>query len=90
MKSSDLPAEATQILEKYGATYVSHKIELDYDHWSAGIGDFIHDLNFLLKPVPTDDVLHAVLPEELRAEAPSGFAIIGHIGKWLVLLDELF
>ena len=28
----------------------------------------------------SDDILRAVLPEELLAGAPSGFATVGHIG----------
>ena len=27
-----------------------------------------------------DEILHAFLPEELREGAPTGFAMVGHIG----------
>lgn len=31
--------------------------------------------------VSPDDILAAILPEELVAEAPSGFATVGHVGS---------
>lgn len=36
-------------------------------------GDFSHKL-------VQDEILQATLPEELREESPTGFAITGHIG----------
>lgn len=30
--------------------------------------------------ITVDEILHSFLPEELREGAPSGFAMVGHIG----------
>ncbi|KAI0715019.1 guanine-N-1-methyltransferase [Earliella scabrosa] len=38
-----------------------------------------HELVFDYDWWSTDEVIHAILPEELEAGAPSGFAVVGHI-----------
>ncbi|TBU34375.1 guanine-N-1-methyltransferase [Dichomitus squalens] len=38
-----------------------------------------HELTFDYDYWSSDEVIHAILPEELEAEAPSGFAVVGHI-----------
>ncbi|KAM5536047.1 hypothetical protein V8D89_010305 [Ganoderma adspersum] len=38
-----------------------------------------HELIFDYDYWSTDEVIHAILPEELEAGAPSGFAVVGHI-----------
>lgn len=38
-----------------------------------------HELTFDYDYWSTDEVIHAILPEELEAGAPSGFAVVGHI-----------
>ncbi|KAL5534080.1 hypothetical protein ACEPAG_541 [Sanghuangporus baumii] len=57
----ELPAETIDCIEKEGLTLVDHKLELNYDYWTA------------------DDILHATLPQDLCAEAPAGFAQMGHL-----------
>ncbi|KAI0756468.1 guanine-N-1-methyltransferase [Daedaleopsis nitida] len=38
-----------------------------------------HELVFDYDYWSTDDVIHAILPDDLEAGAPSGFAVVGHI-----------
>lgn len=37
--------------------------------------------------VAIEEILHAFLPEELREGAPTGFAMVGHIGMSMLLLS---
>lgn len=46
------------------------------------IGTFIVD-------IAEEEILHAFLPEELREGAPTGFAMVGHIGKSLRAVDNM-
>jgi hypothetical protein len=31
--------------------------------------------------LPLDEILHAILPEELLDGSPTGFAMVGHLGR---------
>lgn len=37
---------------------------------------------------PADQVLQAILPEDLLDESPTAFTQVGHIGAWLESLRE--
>lgn len=79
-KIVELPEKARDFLASQAGPLQKHSIEFDYDYWTAGIT--YSRLQLLPRSDgPLDDILAAVLPEELVEGAPSGFATVGHMGK---------
>jgi tRNA (guanine37-N1)-methyltransferase len=62
---------------------VTHTINLDYDYWTAGSYYYYYYIFPFPQviSVPLDEILQAILPEELREGSPTGFAATGHIGR---------
>ena len=79
-KLADLTPEALEFLRSQSAELVPHELVFDYDWWSPGTQHSRSRLPPVLNVVISDEVIHAILPEELEAGAPSGFAVVGHIG----------
>lgn len=78
-KLADIPPEALELIESEASGLVDYNIDLDYTYWTAGwhpIGTLFVQRNSCC----IDEILHVFLPEELREGAPSGFAMVGHIG----------
>ena len=80
-KLADLTPEALEFLRSQSAELVPHELVFDYDWWSTGTQNSRSRLPLVFNVfVISDEVIHAILPEELEAGAPSGFAVVGHIG----------
>ncbi|KAH9920236.1 guanine-N-1-methyltransferase [Epithele typhae] len=62
---ADLPPVALDFLQERAVDLVTHELTFGYDYWSTG--------------ACADDVVQAILPQELLEGAPSGFAAVGHI-----------
>jgi hypothetical protein len=57
-----------------------YDLRLEYDYWNyrayAKDPFYMHCTND-----ESDEIMDALMPEDARQEIPSGFAIVGHIGK---------
>lgn len=85
--SAKFPQKLVEVLEKHEAELVEESISFDYDYWTSGELNFISCVIFessvlkaSLASFSTDQILQAVLPEELLADSPSAFTQVGHIG----------
>ena len=72
------------------ASLTTQNVELSYDYWTAGVLDPFLGCS-VYKLTPLDDILNAILPEELLDGSPSGFSATGHLGRFspLDLLDRI-
>lgn len=78
-KLAALTPEARLFLQEQHIDLVQHKIDLDYNYWTAGAEKWL-TLDFQ----PTlllDDIINSILPEDLCDGSPTGFSITGHIGE---------
>jgi tRNA (guanine37-N1)-methyltransferase len=85
-KPAELSQEAQDFLAEH-ATLVEHELALNYDYWLAGL-----ECRISLpmgSQISSDEILAAILPEELLSGAPSGFSSTGHIGT-STLLEGFF
>ena len=83
---ADLNADVQSYLKSQNASLTTHNIELDYAYWNAGAARRAWSLDgrnaFLSETmVHLDDILHAILPEELLDGSPTGFSTMGHLGR---------
>jgi len=81
-KLADLPQEVLRFLETECHGLEEYTVNLDYDYWTAGVCLFnlerkIHAID---GKKSRDDILQAILPEDLLKNSPTGFAITGHLG----------
>lgn len=79
-KQADLTPEVRAYLKLQSAELTTYSLELDYDYWTAGkcVLWVVHTrLTFL----HLDEILQAILPEELCDGSPTGFSITGHLGQ---------
>lgn len=67
---------------------MEESISFDYDYWTSGklaVSSFKPSAfqwnSVSLASFSTDQILQAVLPEELLADSPSAFTQVGHIGR---------
>ena len=88
LKQADLSEPAQKFLKFPDVNITTYDIDLDYDFWNAGEAarSFGNLQRWMLTVARgTDEILGAVLPEELLDGAPSGFAATGHIGTRYML-----
>jgi tRNA (guanine37-N1)-methyltransferase len=78
-KLAELTVEAREFMVAEGVQLTKHPIALDYDYWPAGQRCALSASILKLKLV-IDEIIHAILPEELVEGAPAGFAATGHVG----------
>jgi hypothetical protein len=78
---ADLNADARAYLESQDASLTMHNIQLGYDYWDAGSLDASPRECFSYVVVTLDEILHAILPEELLDGSPTGFSAMGHLGR---------
>ena len=78
---ADLNADARAYLESQDASLTMHNIQLGYDYWDAGSLDASPRGCFSYVVVTLDEILHAILPEELLDGSPTGFSAMGHLGR---------
>lgn len=58
-------------------------LRMDYDRWTTRMEINICAFALPLLKVHEDDILSAILPEELHDDLPTGFNPVGHIGRVL-------
>ena len=66
-----------------------YDIKLDYGYWTAGTRIQLSCLVRIADNITSDEILQAILPEELCDGSPTGFAITGHLGmRWLSSVND--
>ena len=70
-------------MQSLNAQLVEHDIHLNYDFWTAGA--CVNDCHRSILNHALDEILGAILPEDVINGAPSGFAATGHIGELSLL-----
>ena len=78
---ADLNADARLCLESQNASLTTYNIQLDYSYWKAGSLDVPLCECFSKSVVSLDEILHAILPEQLLDGSPTGFSMMGHLGR---------
>jgi tRNA (guanine37-N1)-methyltransferase len=84
-KLDDLTPDARQFLTTESSGFEIYIVELDYDYWTAGsVGGLTAAItmesNYPSTSFCIDEILQAILPDELCKGSPTGFAMTGHIG----------
>jgi hypothetical protein len=71
-----------QLLAETKFELVEHTLKFDYDYWGAGELGLASSPLQLADPHPRlDEILQAVLPEDLLDESPTAFTLVGHVGE---------
>jgi len=76
-------------LNAESAELTTYTLELDYDYWSTGERLIILDIT-LADILSLDEILQAILPEELCDGSPTGFSMTGHLGMLLYCTKFIF
>lgn len=84
-KPADLSPESLSLLQIHQAEFIPHGVDLDYDYWNHGLLTLQSALEPYLRN-NSEEILHAILPEELLDGAPVGYALTGHLGEKLLTL----
>jgi len=79
-KLADIPLGAKKFLDEQANGLEEHTVELNYDYWTTGKHQRFFREN-IIKCSTVEECLRSFLPEKLREGAPTGFSMIGHIGR---------
>lgn len=60
---------------------IPYELKLDYDYWNYRTHEPSNSIYVSYVNVWPDEVITALLPEDAQEEIPSGFAIVGHVGR---------
>lgn len=78
--SAQLSEALRQALEEGSASLVDQSVTLPYDYWTAGNYAVVLIDKLNAECSISDQILQAILPDELCDESPVSFAAVGHIG----------